>query len=348
MSLKGIDTSSYQGLVDWNKVKESNIDFAILKIIKKDLQPDKQFENSWANCEKANMPIQGVYNYSYATTVEKAVGDARRVVEVLDGRKTFVWLDVEDKCQQNIGQRLIDIINEYQKVIQNAGLGFGVYTGLSFYNSYILPFASQINCPFWIARYPLSRKMQISENPSNIKKPSISHQMYGWQYTSSLVVPGIDGNVDANILYIDLNKNSEDKHDSTPSASAPNPTKSNESWKGDIRYYLDNSNVKSWQKAMNIGFDTTDSNKLSEDAKFGAKSQAFAKEHLLWKGQKHNCITAIRWLRKTLRDKFGFSKLSYDEGWTDYLTKCVITFQKNRGLKPDGVVGLITTYYLLK
>ena len=114
--------------------------------------------------------------------------------------------------------------------------------------------------------------------------------------------------------------------------------------KGDKRYYLENTRVGAWQKAMNIGFDTK---VLSEDNKVGVGSQNFAKTHILWAGQTHNCITAIRWLRRTLRDVYGFTKLSYNEGWTKYLTTCVKKFQNNRGLTPDGKVGLITTYWLL-
>ena len=48
MSKKVIDVSSYQGLIDWVKVKAAGIQGAILKIIRKDLNPDKQFENNWA------------------------------------------------------------------------------------------------------------------------------------------------------------------------------------------------------------------------------------------------------------------------------------------------------------
>ena len=117
-----------------------------------------------------------------------------------------------------------------------------------------------------------------------------------------------------------------------------------ESWKGDKRYYLSNPRVGEWQAAMNKGFDTDE---LDVDNKFGAGSQAFAGTHLLWAGQKHNCITAIRWLRKTLHDVYGFTKLSVNGYWDNYLTTCVKVFQKNRGLTADGVVGLITTYWLL-
>ena len=44
MSYIGIDVSAYQGTIDWTKVKASGIQFAILKIIRKDLNRDKQFE----------------------------------------------------------------------------------------------------------------------------------------------------------------------------------------------------------------------------------------------------------------------------------------------------------------
>lgn len=96
-------------------------------------------------------------------------------------------------------------------------------------------------------------------------------------------------------------------------------------------------------------FDLKGADALKEDGKFGADSQAFAKNHNLWRGQKHNCPTAIKWLRKTLHEVYSFTKLDTDYGkWTDYLSKCVMVFQKNRGLTQDAYVGLLTTYRLLK
>ena len=41
MAYKGIDVSSYQGNIDWSKVKWAGVQFAILKIIRKNLNPDK-------------------------------------------------------------------------------------------------------------------------------------------------------------------------------------------------------------------------------------------------------------------------------------------------------------------
>ena len=132
MSIKGIDVSSYQGTIDWKKAKSDGVEFAILKVIRKDLKPDKQFESNWNGCIEAGIPVQGVYNYSYASTEQKAISDAKQVISILNGRKPMVWLDVEDSVQKNIGVRLADIINSYGNVIRSAGLQFGVYTGLHF------------------------------------------------------------------------------------------------------------------------------------------------------------------------------------------------------------------------
>lgn len=197
MSLIGIDVSSYQKEIDWNKVLQSGVKFAILKIIRKDLNVDKQFENNWSGATKYGIPIQGVYNYSYATTVAKAKIDAKRVLAALNGRKTMVWLDVEDDCQKGLGKNMITIINAYGKAITDAGLPFGVYTGQSFYNSYIKPYGG-VRYPMWIARYGTNNgKMNVKYQPQ-------IPNMIGWQYTSQGRVDGIAGDVDMDVWYKEL------------------------------------------------------------------------------------------------------------------------------------------------
>ena len=215
MSKKVIDVSSYQGVINWVKVKASGVQGAILKVIRKDLNPDKQFEANWKGCEKAEVPIVGVYNYSYATTLDKARVDAKMVLSILAGRKVKVWLDVEDACQKGLGITLINIIRVYQSIIEDAGLEFGVYTGLSFYNSYIKPWAGYLTCRFWIARYPSNTQMSLDKLPSVSKQPIIKHTLEGWQYSSKGKVPGISGNVDMNLWYGEIM--------STPEVRQENP-----------------------------------------------------------------------------------------------------------------------------
>ncbi len=121
MSIKGIDVSSYQGVIDWAEAAAAGVQFAILKVIRKDLNPDKQFENNWTGATDAGVPVQGVYNYSYAATIAKAKSDAQAVISVLGERTPMVWLDVENDIQKNIGQTLAEIINAYGEIITAAG-----------------------------------------------------------------------------------------------------------------------------------------------------------------------------------------------------------------------------------
>lgn len=207
--MKGIDVAKWNGVIDWKKVKESGVEFAILKVINKQCNIEDSFLINYNGAQSQGIPTD-VYNYSYATTVEKAVSDAKKVVSIIKGKNIdYVWLDIEEKSQMGIGQKLIDIINAYQKIIEKAGFKFGVYTGLSFYNSYIKPYYNLIDCPFWIARYPSSKTMNLSDNPAEDKKPSISNALWGWQYTSTGRVNGISGNVDLSIKYDNAITNQE-------------------------------------------------------------------------------------------------------------------------------------------
>ena len=178
------DFSAWNGVVDWNRVKAAGLTHAILKVIRRDFDPDKQFENNWKGCQLAGVHICGVYNYVYTPTVEKAIAAAKRVLEVLDGRKVKVWMDIEDTCMQNLGSDLIDIIKAYKHTIEEAGYEFGIYTGMAWYGSYIAPYADEeiLNCDYWIARYYLGYdEMTLDTDPNEDKKPSVARNLVGWQ-----------------------------------------------------------------------------------------------------------------------------------------------------------------------
>lgn len=204
MKSKGIDVSCYNAVRDYAAVAADGVDFVILKVINKSLQPDKLFETHWAGFEGVGVPIQGVYHYSYATTVSKFRSDARRVLEVLDGRKTMVWLDIEDKSLMGLGRTLVEGIRAYSEVIRAAGLQFGVYTYLAFWDSYLKPYADSLDFAFWVARYPSTQAVYNDQSPDDNKCPNIGKTLYGWQYSSKGIVQGIDGYVDLDEWYVDI------------------------------------------------------------------------------------------------------------------------------------------------
>lgn len=207
--MKGIDIAKWNSISDYKAVSEQ-IDFAVIKIINKQNTEDGLFSTHLAGLRKYSVPIFGVYNYSYAETVDKAVTDAKAVIATLKKHnlKTIVWMDVEENSiALKLGKKLADVIKAYKDVIELAGYTFGIYTGLSYYNSFIRPYLSVIgnSTNFWIARYPVSSTYTLSMNPPENKKPVI-HGMMAWQYTSKGQVKGIKGNVDLDITELSINE----------------------------------------------------------------------------------------------------------------------------------------------
>lgn len=206
---KLIDVSSYNGVVSWGKAKAYGCQGAILKIIRKDLARDKQFNTNYAACNK-NKIDWGVYNYTYATTPKKARADMELICDILDkiDKEHFVygiWFDIEDKIQASLSKaKIAAIINAAQQVVEERGYLFGVYTGMSYYNEHIDRKLVKCN-NWWIARYYNSNKrMQIATNPNQEKKPAAAN--IAWQYTSSgrfpqVISTGNSGNFDLNVLY---------------------------------------------------------------------------------------------------------------------------------------------------
>lgn len=201
---KGIDMSTYQKNVNYQSLKSAGVDFAILKIINKSLAKDSMFETHYTGCMSSGIKVYAVYNYSYAINADDARRDANAVISALDGRQLPVALDIENQMQTLIGHTIVDVINAYQKIIEDNGLPFILYTGLSFYNTYIKPYASELSIKnLWIARYYLGNTpIQYVDDPDQHFKPMDG--ILAWQYTSSGQVMGITGNVDLNIIYRDL------------------------------------------------------------------------------------------------------------------------------------------------
>ena len=79
---KGIDVSYHNGTIDWKKVKQSEVEFAIIRCgygTDDKSQDDKKWEENVKGCTDNNIPY-GVYLYSYADTVEKASSEADHTI----------------------------------------------------------------------------------------------------------------------------------------------------------------------------------------------------------------------------------------------------------------------------
>lgn len=90
-SFFGIDVSSHQKDIDWQLVREDDVEFAFLRIGYRgygeegNMKPDEYFEQNYTGASEAGIGV-GVYFFSQAMTVEEAVEEANYVLELLDGR----------------------------------------------------------------------------------------------------------------------------------------------------------------------------------------------------------------------------------------------------------------------
>ena len=85
MNKRGIDVSTWQGEIDWNKVKNSGIELAIIRSgwgYSGDGKIDKYFIQNIRNAKNAGIKV-GVYHYSYATSVDNAKQEAKYCLDIV-------------------------------------------------------------------------------------------------------------------------------------------------------------------------------------------------------------------------------------------------------------------------
>lgn len=207
----GIDVSDNQGYIDWKKVKAAGVEFAILRSVRRSGNVDKQLASNIKGCLENGIPFD-FYKYMYATTTADAVREATEVVDALTklgvkaSKSTVIWADVEDSTQMALStSTLTKVVQAFKDTVQEAGFTFGLYMGKYYYEK------GELNTELfddhtWIARYYKGfNEMQFGQLPDEKYKPVAKNgELWGWQYTSSGKVPGINENVDLDVAYYDI------------------------------------------------------------------------------------------------------------------------------------------------
>ncbi|GGB26988.1 hypothetical protein GCM10011409_00330 [Lentibacillus populi] len=216
MAKKGIDVSSHQGNINWDKVKADGIKFAMIRMgIGSDIesQDDARFERNVKECERVGIPW-GAYLYSYALNTTQAKSEAAHALRLLKGKNpTYpIAFDMEDAdhYKRNHGMpsnaTLVDICHTFLDIVEDAGYYVSLYASLSWLNGKLK--SSKLNrFDKWVAQW----------NDKCTYKGS--YQM--WQYTSSGKVNGISGRVDMNYAYRDFERYTSGKKEDAVDKSKP-------------------------------------------------------------------------------------------------------------------------------
>ncbi|MGN0479225.1 MAG: glycoside hydrolase family 25 protein [Hominenteromicrobium sp.] len=194
----GIDVSDYQGDIDWQTVKESGIDFAMIRIgyrgaTRGKLNEDSKFQQNYEGAKAAGVQI-GVYFFSQAVSVSEAEEEAGFVLQLLQDKElsypvVFDWevADVDgSRSASATGEQITSYASAFCKKISKAGYTAGVYFNRSLgYYSYDLEEIKDFD--FWLAEYR--------------SVPAFYYDFKIWQYSDNAQVQGIETPVDIDICF---------------------------------------------------------------------------------------------------------------------------------------------------
>ncbi len=201
-STEGIDISEHNGDINWEKVKASGIDFAMIRIGGRGygdegkMYADERAIENIEGAKKAGIKV-GVYFYSQAISPEEAIEEADYVKTLLGDIKldypvAYDWEIVKDDeartdtvtaaCTTECARAFCDRVREngYTPIIYSPSR--------ELYFKYDLSRLADID--IWYCEY------------SDV--PTFYYQFSMWQYSSTAVVDGIDGQVDLNICFTNI------------------------------------------------------------------------------------------------------------------------------------------------
>lgn len=191
MAVRGIDVSSWQGNIDFNKVKASGIDFVIIRAGYGTSGRDKWFQENYRKAKAAGLHV-GAYWYSYAGGFQEAEREADMFISLLKGKQFDypVYFDMEEKSQLNEGRDFCSgLIRAFCNRMEEAGYFAGFYTSASYARSVVTDEVRK-RYSFWCAEWGRSCSYEGSCGV--------------WQKNSNGSVPGISGRVDEDISYKDF------------------------------------------------------------------------------------------------------------------------------------------------
>ena len=193
----GIDISQWNGDIDWNKVRDAGVDYAIIRCGWGDdytSQDDKKFLQNVRGAKAAGVPI-GVYIYSYAYSTSQAQSEAAHTIRLLKAAGLSpsdvpygVYYDLEEYDVGSVANRglLARMATTYCTSIKAAGYRPGVYSSLWWWNTYLTDPCFN-NWSRWVAQWNTSCTYMGTYDM--------------WQCSSVGSVPGISGNVDMDVYY---------------------------------------------------------------------------------------------------------------------------------------------------
>lgn len=194
MPIQGIDVSEHNGIINWEAMKASGIQFAIIRSSWGHFVEDLQFRRNVQECDRVGIPY-GLYHYSYVSNTQEMKQEADGFIALCKSCKPLYpcYIDMEDADGWKARNGVSDAMNVETcyytcEALEQAGFYAGIYANLNW-------LTTRINAPKlnrfdkWVAQW------------ASVNSYTKDYGM--WQYTSSGSVAGYAGRLDMDYAYID-------------------------------------------------------------------------------------------------------------------------------------------------
>lgn len=196
----GIDVSRWNEEINWNKVKDEGIKYAIIRAgyrgsVTGALVEDWYFKKNVEGATKAGIPV-GLYFFTQATNEVEAVEEASMVLSLCKEYKiTYpIFIDTEGaggngRADELDVKKRTAVCQAFCETIRSAGYKAGIYASKNWFNKNIDTSVLSDDIYIWLAEYG--------------DTVTFDETYHMWQYTSSGRVLGIEGRVDLNLSFLE-------------------------------------------------------------------------------------------------------------------------------------------------
>ena len=188
----GIDVSSFQGDIDWEKVKEANLDFVMIRcgyrnLSNEEIHEDSKFRQNISEANRLDIPV-GVYFYSTARNEKETLEEATFVLNLIKDYEVLypVVYDFELFDSKRTEGVSVDRVNDNAVYFLDYMAIHGYKPMFYSNNSYLER--------VWHEEYYVDYKFWLAQYDGEVVR---DYDML--QYTDKGTIAGISG-------YVDLNK----------------------------------------------------------------------------------------------------------------------------------------------
>ena len=324
--MKGIDISNNNPKLNYEYMKASGVEIAIIKLKEGVTFFDPDRDIHYKGCKNAGMKV-GFYHYFSKST--SALDQANGFLEELKkySYEIIPVLDFEDPQIQNKSDKVVTFMERCKEVL-------GYYPVLYTYESFLSNFDDRCKkYPLWIAKYG------PDDGITKVSYSAPGYNVVGFQYTSRAIIKGSNGYIDMNDFYEGMLLNK-----ANTSINKSNSSINNVDW---LSEYLKSWNWKAWVIELQTecnrqGFSNQPVDGITYNKKTG-ESKTLAGCPTLKLGAKGNITKLLQRILKA----YGIANLKIDGVFGTNTYNAVVAYQKLKGLTADGEVGPNTWKALL-